>query len=99
MVPIGVPVTKNYSHAQLRIAMERAVKEAVERERGRCLWVLDDLIVQLQADFDRKILIEQQRHMAETKLRLARSIVGLAKRGVVSGARPPEPSRKDELET
>lgn len=90
-------MTKNISAAQLRIGIERAAKEAMERERGRCLWVLDDLINQLQADFDKKILVEQQRHLAETKLRLARSVVGLAKRGVVSGARPPEPSRKDEL--
>lgn len=90
----------NYTQTQMIAAAERAAKEAMERERGRCLWVLDDLIVQLQADFDKKILVEQQRHLAETKLKLARSIVGLAKRGVVSGARPPErKSRKDELES
>jgi hypothetical protein len=92
-------MTKNISTAQLRIAVERAVKEAVERERGRCLWVLDDLIKTLDADFNKKILVEAQRHMAETKLRLARAICSTAKRGIVGGARPPEPSRKDELES
>lgn len=73
-----------------------AASEALHSERARCLWILDDLITQLQADFDRKILIEAQRHLAETKLKLARVIVDTAKRGIISGVRPPVPSKLGE---
>ena len=37
------------------------------------------------------------KNMIQTKLKLARAFCVTAKRGIVSGARPPEPSRKDEL--
>lgn len=76
----------------------RAASEAALKERARCLWILDDLIVKSQEDLDRKILIENQRHLAETKLKLARAIVDACKRGIVSGVRPPV-SKTDVKET
>ena len=68
----------------------KAVLEAVERERGRCLWILDQLIEEAEAGVRKKLLIEKERHATEVKLRLARVIVANAKRGIVSGLRPPE---------
>lgn len=86
-----------FNEAQMRAGMERAASEAAVVERARCLWVLDRLIAELEADLQRKLLIEQQRHMIETKLKIARGIVAAAKRGIVSGARPPQ--QKDAKES
>jgi hypothetical protein len=66
----------------------REIEEATVRERGRCLWVLDQIMVELKSELDRKLLIESERHVIEVKVKLARAIVAKARRGIVSGARP-----------
>ena len=71
-------------------AAAKAASEAVLVERARCLWVLDDLISSLESELQRKLLIEQERHLIETKLRIARSLVAHARRGITLGVRPPK---------
>lgn len=66
-----------------------AAKESMDTERARCLWVLDDLIRQTEEQLKRKLLIESERHATEVKMRIARSIVAHARRGIVMGVRPP----------
>lgn len=52
-----------------------AVQAAVLAERNRCLALLDGLVKDLRADLDKKILIEGQRHLIQTKLKIAEAIV------------------------
>lgn len=81
---------------KIKRAALAAAQDATMTERGRCLWVLDDLIKQLEADVERKLLMEQQRHTAQVKLQLAKGIVAAANRGIVSGARPPKATPPSE---
>ncbi len=53
------------------------------RERGRCLWLLDDMIVQTEQGLSKKLLIEQ------VKLDIAKSLAHRLKRQIVSGRVPP----------
>lgn len=69
-------------------ARDQELADAVARERGRCLWCLDQILVELRADLDRKLLIETERHVIQVKVKLARAIVAKARRAIVSGARP-----------
>lgn len=69
-------------------ARDQEVREAVLQERGRCLWVLDQILVELKQELDRKLLIERERHVIGVKVKLARAIVAKARRGIVSGAKP-----------
>jgi hypothetical protein len=70
------------------------------RERGRCLWVLDQIVAELQVELARKLLIESERHVVGVKVKLARAIVLKAKRGIVSGAKPKgaDHGRADDLD-
>lgn len=68
-----------------------AATEAVQIERARCLWLLDCM---LQASTDvikNKIWSEAERHAAGVKLSIIKAIVDQARRGIVSGMRPPTP--------
>lgn len=76
---------------KLTEAMTRAATEAVQRERARCLYCLDKLIRELEKQLDQKILMEQQRHLSQVKLKIGKNIVMQAKRAIMSGMRPPEP--------
>lgn len=55
--------------------MKEAVHAAVMAERNRCLAILSGLFADLRADLDKKILIESQRHLIQTKLKMAEAIV------------------------
>ncbi len=60
------------------------------RERGRCLWLLDDMIVQTEQGLAKKLLIEQDRQIATVKLTIAKSLALRLKRQIVSGRAPPD---------
>lgn len=76
---------------KIRQAATAAATEAVARERARCLWLCDMLIQQIKKELDAKLLMEQQRHMVDVKLRITKAIVLQLKRGIVAGMRPQEP--------
>lgn len=73
---------------KIRKAATAAAIDATRTERERCVAVLDTLIRQLQADLEKKLLIETQRHLIQTKLKLAQGIVALARQAILSGVRP-----------
>ena len=76
---------------KMREAMTRAATEAVQRERGRCLWLLDALLDGIKLELGAKLLIEQQRHLIATKLKIAQVVVSQIKRAIVSDMRPATP--------
>ena len=67
------------------------IVEAIKSERARCCWVLDQVLLQLEAQLQRKLLIEAERHLIETKLKIARSLVHHAKTGIVLNFKPGSP--------
>lgn len=75
---------------KLQATATRAAQEAAMRERGRCLWLLDDMIVQTEQGLAKKLLIEADRQIATVKLQIAQSLAHRLKRQIVSGRAPPE---------
>ena len=69
-------------------ARDQEVREAVLQERGRCLWCLDEIQRELQAQLSRKLLVESERHVIQVKVKLAGAIIAKARRAIVAGARP-----------
>jgi hypothetical protein len=74
---------------KLRQAATKAAQEAAMRERGRCLWLLDDMIVQTEQGLAKKLLIERDRQIAQVKLDIAKSLAHRLKRQVIAGRAPP----------
>ncbi len=64
------------------------VREATQRERARCLWVLDQIMAELRAGLRKKLLVESEIHVVKVKVQLAQAIVDKARRAIVSGAKP-----------
>lgn len=73
----------------------QALLEAVARERARCLWCLDQILVDLQRELDKKLLIESKRYVIEVRVKLARAIVLMARRGILTGVEPKNLLPKD----
>lgn len=71
-----------------RKKMLAAARCAVVEERGRVLWVLDEIETGLVKDFNKKILAESQRHAAEVKLQIFRSLCAHVRKGIISGVQP-----------
>lgn len=59
-------------------------------ERGRVLWLMDDERIQLRQGLMKVILIEQQRHVLQTKIRLAVAIFEKLKMRMMAGDEPPK---------
>jgi len=81
-----------YNKKAVLAMMEKAAQEAAAGERKRVLWLLDGLMAKLEHDKEKKLLIEQQRHLVEVKLKIASAIVGELRLGITSGVRPAAPS-------
>lgn len=76
-------------------AASLAAEEACARERGRCLWVLDQIHKELGEKLGKVILIEAQRHAIETKIKIARALFTTARMRIISGVAPPPPPKND----
>lgn len=68
----------------------QAVQAAVLAERNRCLAILTELVNDLRKELDKKILIEAQRHLAQTKLKMAEAIVRKVTSKIKFGMMPKE---------
>jgi hypothetical protein len=75
---------------KMKNAVAAGATEAVERERARCLWILDKIVSDTKEALKDKILTEGTRHFIAMKAEIAEAIALQAKRGIVSGLRPPE---------
>lgn len=60
------------------------------RERGRCLWLLDEMMVQTDKALAKTVLIERDRQIAQVKLDIAKSLAFRLKQQIVSGRAPPD---------
>ena len=76
---------------KLNAAAVAAATEAVQVERGRCLWILDCMMKAVEGAVKDKIMTEAMQHAATVKVSLAKGIVAEVRRGIISGLRPPTP--------
>ncbi len=74
------------------MSLEKKIANAVLKERRRCAWVLDDIQQKLEADFQKKLLVESDRHVAEVKMNIARGLFGRARTLILTGVEPTEES-------
>lgn len=65
-----------------------AAQEAASTERARILWIMQAGEEELVNGFNQKILIESERHAAETKLKLARVLYAQLRIRIASGVHP-----------
>ncbi len=72
--------------------LKQATKKAKDAERGRCLWILDEIEKELMAATANRILTPQQLHVVKTKARIAQLIVLKARRGIIAGVEPGGPT-------
>lgn len=77
---------------KLQKVVTAAAVEAVQGERGRVLWLLDQVEKEIEEEVQRKLLVESERHAIEVKLKIFRSLAARLRRGIVSGVRPPQKS-------
>ena len=69
-------------------ARDEEIRKAVEQERARCLWCLDQLMKELRKDLDKKILEEHKIHLIKVKVQIAQAIVTKARRMIMAAVEP-----------
>ncbi len=88
------------SDMALRQKLAQAMVHATNIERARCLWLLDDMLEKLRADLKKKVLIESERYLVETKMRLASSIINQLRIEIIMNRQMPErKSNGEEADT
>lgn len=85
----------------MRKKLLEAASFAVEQERGRVLWLIDQIGLELERGTQDKLLTEAQLHATKVRLQIFRALAVKLKRGVISGVQPPpvqvkEPERGSE---
>lgn len=80
--------------------LDDAYRRGVAHERGRVLWLMDDERNALRTALEKTILVEAQRHVMQTKIKLAVVIFQQLQHRIVSGHGAPggklvEPETED----
>ncbi len=81
---------------EIRQLVAKGMVQATNIERARCLWLCDELQDKLRFDLSKKVLIESERHLVETKMAIAGSIIRTLRMGIVMNKQIPE--KKDNGE-
>lgn len=66
------------------------------RERGRCLWLLDEMVKLTQAGLDSKVMIENERHAAQVKMDIMKALQSRLSKLIVSGKQSRDPDFEDD---
>lgn len=66
-------------------ARDKEAEDARDKERIRCIWCLDQIMVRLHKDLRKKVLVESQIHLVKVKTQIAQAIVNKAKHLILSG--------------
>lgn len=69
-------------------ARDQEIDAAVKAERARCLWCLDSIMDEIREGLQQKLLVESQRHLIQTKVKIAQAIIQKARRAIFVGAKP-----------
>lgn len=81
--------------AKMIAVAEKAAAEAVMNERCRCLWCIDQVLIELRKKLDQKLLSTIQLEAAKMKYRIAEAVAVELRRAIVSGVRPSGPGTAD----
>lgn len=73
----------------LRDKLMKAATFAVAEERGRVLWCVDQVLIELRAKLNTKLLSSVQLEAIRLKIRIADAVCMELRRAIVSGVRPP----------
>jgi len=74
---------------KLVAAATEAAREAVLRERARCLWCASEVVRELREKLKHKVLITvAEEHARKTKLQIAEAVVAHLRAAIVSGLSP-----------
>ena len=79
----------------MRDKLLKAASFAVTEERGRVLWCIDQVIVELKGKLNKAILSTVQIEAAKMKLKIAEAVCIELRRAVVSGVRPLNGANKE----
>lgn len=80
----------NRHREELLMAARKGAIEATNRERARCLWILDRMVQQCAAGLEDKLLPAAQLQLVKLRFELTRTITKAARTLILSGIRPPE---------
>ncbi len=72
----------------MRNKLMQAAAVAVETERGRVLWLIEEIQKELEQGIDEKIMTVGQLHVAKTKLRLFLALTQKLRRAIISNVQP-----------
>jgi hypothetical protein len=77
--------------------MQTATKLGTMTERDRCMRICIDVIEYLRAQLNRKLMASAEKHIAETKYRIATAVVGAVQIKIMSGADPDAEETESEV--
>lgn len=76
--------------------VEKAVQDAAETERARCLWVLSKIEDEIESELRKMLLVEAQRHTIGVKKQIFGALCAQVRRGIISGMRPAEKTNGED---
>lgn len=82
----------------LKTKLDNAYKQGVTTERARVLWLMDEERKWLRQQLQKVLLIEEQRHAMQVKVKIATSIYEQLKLRIVAGHEPPAALKAMEIE-
>lgn len=83
----------------LRKKLIAAAEKAVHEERGRILWVLDELEKSLKKGIDNRLATPQELHVMQVKLKIFQSLATHVRMAIIKGTQPPEDHAPEQSET
>lgn len=80
----------------LKTKLDNAYRQGVTTERTRVLWLMDEERKWLRQQLQKVLLVEEQRHAMQVKVKIAASIYEQLKLRIVAGHEPSKEVKTDE---
>lgn len=80
-----------FNREQMVAASLRAATEALNRERARCLWILERLVQQAGQGIDNKLIPAAELQLVKTRFELTKAICTAASTLIRTGIAPKAP--------
>ncbi len=66
------------------------------RERGRCLWLIEEIVRKTEQGLRDKVMIEKERHLSQVKLDIMKALAHRLRNQIVQGTAPSDPDFEDD---
>jgi hypothetical protein len=80
----------NRHREELIMVARRAAQEAQQRERVRCMWIVNRILTQAGKDIDGKVLTAQQAQLVKVRFEITKSICKAIMVLIQSNVQPPK---------